>query len=162
MNEDLCRCTRIAVQQCTEGTRWCPCTCPCHTRKARPDTPQDPKLLVAVRGTIPDLLCRCAPVVHRRTGTRDVVRELRGDTHMRIASADLLMWIGLEDWDLDLTDPVGCWIAARWAERHAPMPVGWWPDEESALVELAEQQKPLTPAQVDMLARLVMRLAWGD
>ena len=61
---------------------------------------------------------------------------------------------------LDLTDPTGRAHAARWVYHH-PAVQGYTglTREESAVMETALHFDPMTPTQIDILARLVLRLA---
>ena len=61
---------------------------------------------------------------------------------------------------LDLTDPTGRAHAARWAYHHPAVQgyTGLTHDEHMAM-ETALHFDPMTPTQIDTLARLALRLA---
>lgn len=57
---------------------------------------------------------------------------------------------------LDLTDATGRWHAAMWATAHSN---GRLTSDDMWVIQLARQTSNMTPEQIDMLARLVLRLA---
>ena len=64
-----------------------------------------------------------------------------------------------QDWmTLDLTDRTGRAHAAWWAVENGWGSVPTTPDENRSVVH-AERGGPMTPEQIDLLARLVLRLA---
>ncbi len=119
-------------------------------------------LLRLLPGDIPELLRRGSPVVHAQHLTQDVVREMRGADHMRIAGSDLLMWIEVEDWQLDLRDETARSHAARWAIEHwrrMSSPQGALSESEYRRCRDALDYRDMDRVAIDDLARLVLRLA---
>ena len=119
-------------------------------------------LLSSLPGDIPGLLRRCSPLVFVglpdlgiERGTRGVLDAISGDGKRLCVDAfpDL---VGLHEVVLDLTDPTGRAHAAAWvlSQRATTSSI----DEAEAL-RLALVWSDMTPAQIDTLARLVLRLA---
>ena len=119
-------------------------------------------LLTTLPGDIPRLLrrgsplldcghpCLCREVFHNRDGSVSSIR------HDRAYHADGRV----DSFALDLTDPTGRVHAAAWAYHH-PAIHGFTglSRDERAVMETALHFDPMTPEQIDLLARLVVRLA---
>lgn len=133
--------------------------------------PDGTTLLTSLPGDIPGLLQRGSAVFWRDEATpwnvlyiwRVCDDDPLGGENVLIAPCSTPA-MGLEDSGaacvLDLTDPTGRSHAARWAYHH-PRTQGYTglTHDEHAAMETALHYDPMTPEQIDTLARLVRRLA---
>ena len=116
-------------------------------------------LLTSLPARHPGLVQRCTPV------------ELFGFKGIALGPVDdegklVVVYAGREDEVdardvvVDLTDPTGRAHAARWAYHHPAVQgyTGLTHDEHMAM-ETALHFDPMTPTQIDTLARLALRLA---
>ena len=122
-------------------------------------------LLTSLPGDIPGLLWRGSPIIAAETycgvvaedpaGCSSALVTLERDEDTMSLRLEMLHALAL-----DLTDPTGRAHAARWVYHH-PAVQGYTglTREESAVMETALHFDPMTPTQIDILARLVLRLA---
>lgn len=113
-------------------------------------------LLSTLPGDIPGLLRRGSPVMY---GTRARVVEDVGD--FRLGGLHLAQE-QFATCRLDFSDPTGRVHAAWWIRSKSTEGSAIWASigrEDWHLTDLAERNAPMTPEQIDTLARLVLRLA---
>lgn len=120
-------------------------------------------LLTTLPGDIPGLLRRGSPLWVRGAQTVAVVLY---DGRVAYATKGGLNHDALGAVELDLDDPTGRAHAAWWAEEKAPgvsilTPPGdgFMSPREARICHRAVYSVPMTPIQIDHLARLVLRLS---
>lgn len=126
-------------------------------------------LLTSLPGDIPGLLLRGSPIIHglrfpwRGLVLTDGVRSDGSILGASPASETVQGPIPATRIALDLTDPTGRAHAAWWADERAislmraAADVG--PHALGEIMDTARRGGDMTPAQIDALARLVLRLA---
>ena len=125
------------------------------------------ELQTSIPGDIPGLLRRGSPIVgvgpdrHRR-GWVGLIEQAHSDGQARIAwNAGVHGIERIASVALDLTDPTGRAHAAWWSVARLGdpgiKPEAWF--EARQICNPAEMNRAMTPAQIDTLARLVLRLA---
>lgn len=113
--------------------------------------------LSTLPGAIPGLLRRGSSAIHYSRRRDETVTDV-------VTSVDDGYAYGpdqpLSDLALDLSDPTGRAHAAAWAYHH-PATQGFTglTHDEYVVIETALHFDPMTPEQIDTLARLVLRLA---
>ena len=111
--------------------------------------------LNSVPGDIPGLLRRGSPLVYARwRDSRAVVGEAKAFQWKE----DNGPWQPSDVWHLDLTDPTGRAHAA-WCCGSAVLGGFRISDDESTQLDRARYGEDMTPAEIDTLARLILRLA---
>lgn len=126
-------------------------------------------MLNTLPGDIPRLLRRGSPIVYvgpnrHRRGWIGLIEQVYPDGQARIAwNAGVHGVEKLEHVALDLTDATARWHAALWLDNQpisllrAAADVG--PVALGEVMDAARRGAPMTPEQIDTLARLCLRLA---
>ena len=116
--------------------------------------------LLSIPGDIPALLRPCSPII--KNGRTNVVGHVLNTDGER----PLFYFVGafgcrdIGSWRLNLDDATGCAHAAAWVAKRVRMvmDVELQPREQY-VIERAVWYEPLRPEDIDLLARLVCRLA---
>ena len=132
-------------------------------------------LPTALLGNIPKLLLRASPIVYvgpdrHRFGWIGLIEQVHYDGRVRIAwNAGVHGVEKLEHVALDLTDATGRAQAAAWADKATTyntiefmqqLDAGTLPSlDERRAMDVAMRFADMTPAQIDALCRLCLRLA---